>query len=72
MSEQLESSKLVINREWVSVMYVVLSMLSGLKLFFNNNNNFLTDVPVKVIFFGINILGAAMDLLLTAFRGVSL
>ena len=46
-------------------------MLSGLNLFFNNNN-FLIDVLFKVIFLGLNILGAAMDLLLAAFRGVSL
>jgi len=38
----------------------------------NNNNNFLIDVPFKVIFLGLNILGAAIDLLLAAFRGVSL
>jgi hypothetical protein len=35
-----------------------------------DNNNFLIDVPFKVIFLGLNILGAAMDLLLAAFRGV--
>jgi hypothetical protein len=73
MSEELESAKLVRNREWVSDMYVVLSMLSGLNLFFyNNNNNFLIDVPFKVILLGLKILGAAIDILLAAFRGVSL
>jgi len=61
MSEELESTKLVRNRECVSGMYVVLSMLSGLNLFFYNNNDFIIDVLFKVILLGLKILGAAID-----------
>ena len=70
MSEQLESAKLIINREWVSDTYVVLSMLSGPILFSTIIIIViiiiiiivLIDVPFKVIFLELNILGAGMDL----------